>query len=218
MNSLRFTQAVLPFSFFLGCITEVHGERAALDPPSELLAVDMGSGDVRVTGADVPEITVVSKVAGASNRLAWRTDGGRLTLFADCHEEPCWADVDAYVPAGLPLDVHTGSGDVRIDGQRASITLDTGSGNVRARDLRGAVFSAETGSGDVDVRDMDFSERIHVKAGSGDVTLAVPTGGYRLDVSTGSGDARLDGVAKDPNAPSAIDVNTGSGDVTIFGR
>jgi len=202
-----------------GCYeAERHDENLVIDEAVESIRVDVGSGDVKLVGADVSEVTVSARIEGPSNHLAHSLEDGRLTLSDDCHESRCSVDVTATVPAGVLGDLSTGSGDLTVVDLLAPLVLRTGSGDILGWDLAGLDLSAETGSGDVSLDVAEAVERVSVHTGSGDVTLDVPAGGYRLSVSTGSGDSAFHDVSGDSQALGAIDVVTGSGDVTIRGH
>jgi hypothetical protein len=197
---------------------ERHGENLVIDEPVESIRVDVGSGDVKLVGADVSEVTVSARIEGPSNHLAHSLEDGHLTLTDDCHDSHCSVDVTATVPAGVLGDLRTGSGDLTVVDLLAPLVLQTGSGDILGWDLAGLDLNAETGSGDVSLDVAEAAERVTVQTGSGDVTLDVPAGSYRLSVSTGSGDSAFHNVTGDSEALGAIDVVTGSGDVTIRGH
>lgn len=224
MNQTRkplFLLAILPLA--LGACEfhgdrDVHQEELRIEQAPEALAIDVGSGDVAIFGADVSEVNVTAKVQGPKNHVGHDLRDGRLTLFDDCNEEPCSVDLTVLVPAQTALNLRTGSGDVQLGDTRADVVLKTGSGDIAGSNLGGLDFSAETGSGDVAFDVLPQANRLHVRTGSGDVALRVASGSYRIAIATGSGDQRVAGVSNDASAASAIDVTTGSGDVSIQGR
>ncbi len=75
--------------------------------------------------------------------------------------------------------------------------------------VRGATLSIDTGSGDVEVHDTDVSE-LAVDTGSGGVTLD-GIHAPRVTVDTGSGDVEAELVA----AFEAVSIETGSGEVLV---
>jgi hypothetical protein len=132
----------------VGCAEpEVHTERAVFADAVQSVTVDVGSGDVRVRGDDVGEVNVTARVEGASNHLGHALTGGKLSLVDDCHENHCSVDIDVVVPAGVAVEVHTGSGDIALDALLGSILVRTGSGDVLGSELAGVELSVETGSG-----------------------------------------------------------------------
>ncbi|HTQ04505.1 MAG TPA: DUF4097 family beta strand repeat-containing protein [Polyangiaceae bacterium] len=203
---------------FAGCYdAERHTETAVIDQALDTVRVDVGSGDVTVDGADVADVSVTARVEGPLNHLGHSVDGGVLTLFDDCHEHHCSVDVHAVVPAGVAVEVDTGSGDIAVNRLLGTLDLHTGSGDVDGSELAAIDLSARTGSGDISLQVDDPAENVTLQTGSGNVALGVPAGSYRLRVSTGSGDQRTNRVESDDAAPGAITVHTGSGDVTIDG-
>ena len=178
----------------------VHEERFELASPVDELKIALGAGDLRVVGADVARVTAVARVQGESNHLGSRVEGRRVELFAECNAEPCSLDVVATVPSPLLL------------------ALETGAGDITAKDLTGASISASTGAGDVDLRTAMPVELLSVKTGAGDVAVAVPHGTYKLQVNAGAGDEEVEGVSHDPAAVASIAIQTGAGDVSLRGR
>jgi DUF4097 and DUF4098 domain-containing protein YvlB len=147
------------------------------------------------------------------------------------------------VPADAILDVHSGSGDVEAHGVEGPVKLGTGSGEIRAWDVRQAA-EVSTGSGDVTVRDISGTVDAHTgsgemrfesvrgdlraRTGSGDVDVAQANG--RIDVRTGSGEIQVTGAGRDlrlhtssgdcdvegnPSGGSLWEIETGSGDITL---
>ncbi|MEY4544146.1 MAG: hypothetical protein RL685_341 [Pseudomonadota bacterium] len=195
-----------------------HDEPLAVEQPVLALSVNVGSGDLHIVGADVSGANVVARVQGDRNHLGYELSEGRLSLFEDCHEDPCAVSIAAIVPAAIPFEIRTGSGDVRIEGALEQLLVDVGSGDVEGIDLAGRDLRVKSGSGDIDLSVFDPTEVVSVRAGSGDVSLAVPSGSYRLSVDTGSGDRSVKGIIDDASAGASIAVDTGSGDVRVRGR
>ena len=201
-----------------GCRLPLHDEPLSIEEPVAALNVDVGSGDIRIIGTDVTGAEILAKVEGDRNHLAYSLEDGRLTLFEECNEEPCSVNIRAFVPAAVPMQIHTGSGDVHVEGALDLLHVRAGSGDVYGLDVSGMDLEVRTGSGDIDLRVFEPTERVAVRAGSGDVSLALPAGGYRMTVETGSGDRSVRGIDADDGAAASLEVNTGSGDVTIRGR
>ncbi|HEV2104827.1 MAG TPA: DUF4097 family beta strand repeat-containing protein [Candidatus Eisenbacteria bacterium] len=107
------------------------------------------------------------------------------------------------VPAGLPVQVRTVSGDVDSQGIAAAQDLHTTSGDLRLYDAGGPAGVA-TVSGDLEAGRVG---RARVHTTSGDVVVNGARGA--LEVRTVSGDVTLDAAA------DSVQVHTVSGDVTV---
>jgi hypothetical protein len=202
-----------------GCYgADRHTERASFDERVESVSVDVGSGDLTLRGGDVAFVTVTARVEGDANHLGHSLSDGHLALFDECNDDHCSVDINATIPAGVSVELHTSSGDIHLDGLLGTLSLDTGSGDIQGSSLSGADLVAVTGSGDVDLDVIAPAERIHVRTGSGDVHLDVPSGSYALRIDTGSGDTSVRGITDDAGALNTLEVTTGSGDVTIRGH
>lgn len=195
-----------------------HDEPLSVEQPVLALSVDVGSGDLHIVGADVSGANVVARVEGERNHLGYELNEGRLSLFEECHEDPCAVSISALVPSAIPFEIRTGSGDVRIEGALDRLQVDVGSGDVEGIDLAGRDLQVKSGSGDIDLSVFEPTESVSVRAGSGDVRLAVPSGNYRLRVDTGSGDRSVKGIIDDDASGASIAIDTGSGDVRVRGR
>jgi putative adhesin len=165
---------------------------------------------------------------------------GVLTVRVDCggFGPGCADDLRVTVPRGLAhasvavdsgdvemtgvdarrVDALTGSGDLDADGLAGTVRLQTDSGDVTARALRGDTVAAGTDSGDVDVAVLTAPRSLSASTDSGDVDLDVPAERYRVDADAGSGDVTVDGVLRDDTAARRIDAHSDSGDVAVIGR
>ena len=128
------------------------------------------------------------------------------------------------LPPDTTLAVNTGSGEISVEGVRATAKLHTGSGSIRAQDL-GPQSSMETGSGDIHAEsvaapitagtgsgsieaDLTGSGEVDIHTGSGGIDLRGVNGGLRG--RTGSGHIHVDGNVKGP-----WQLHTGSGNVRM---
>lgn len=193
--------------------------------------VELGSGEVIMTAADVSEaeVRLSPGTAGDSDALelidrsrvdlrgnALRIDVPRVMGFRR-HPDVI---VEATVPAGSTAAVKTGSADIRLDGSFGDVALKSGSGDVAVDESGDAKVS--TGSGDVR---LGLVQSASVKTASGDVSAERSRGD--LEVSTGSGDivvqdvdgsAHLSAASGDVEVGSAgpeLGVKTASGDVSV---
>jgi len=118
-----------------------------------------------------------------------------------------YLDIRASIPATLPVRLDVGSGDVDVD-NIASLAVDTGSGDVKGRDIKGAV-TAKTGSGDIQLERIGSLNLTSV--GSGDFRATQVNGAVEVG-GVGSGDLDLVEVAGNVHVGSV-----GSGDVDVRG-
>jgi len=136
-------------------------------------------------------------------------------------------DIEIKVPRNADLDLHTGDGNVDIQGVKGTILLRSGDGNLKLSDLQGTL-KAETGDGNIDLRNVLGDLTLHTGDGRIDVTgvdgsLRAETGDGRvrvngrfdvLDVKTGDGG--IDAVAGEGSKLEANwRLNTGDGNLTL---
>lgn len=154
---------------------------------------------------------------GVKVRVHARKSGSTPTL---------WADLKIALPAGShvavrnvvgsvrggdlegTLTIDTGSGDVRIASHSGHLSIDTGSGGVVVNSAKGET-SIDTGSGDVIVKRLVGNGAIDT--GSGSIVVENVSAG-KLSVETGSGDVTVkQGMA------ARVIAETGSGSVNVLG-
>jgi DUF4097 and DUF4098 domain-containing protein YvlB len=126
-------------------------------------------------------------------------------------------------PPGTRLDANTGSGSVQVSGLEGGVGVDTGSGSVVLRDLRGDV-DAHTGSGSIEARSIEGS--LVVDTGSGRVTITDVTGDSKahtgsggIDVYGARGTGRFDtgsgSIEYEGSPVGECRFETGSGSITL---
>ena len=104
------------------------------------------------------------------------------------------------------VDIETGSGDVRLRDLRRNIRIRTGSGGVQAHGAAGPL-EARAGSGDISIEEKSKGD-VRLETGSGNIDVRGVDGG--LQASTGSGDVRIDGTPA-----GSWTVKTGSGNAEL---
>jgi DUF4097 and DUF4098 domain-containing protein YvlB len=186
----------------------------------------LGSDDVEVISRDVTDATFFIKKTWRANerdygekiikdaRITIEREGDRLVVKRErSKERDTWdmmtkgyvsIDITATIPAGLSLDIETGSGDVDLDDREGPVKVIVGSGDVVAGDID-ADFELASGSGDLHVGVV--TGMCEWSSGSGDITAEGGEG--RVEISTGSGDVDIDSVT------GSLRVSTGSGDVDL---
>jgi DUF4097 and DUF4098 domain-containing protein YvlB len=203
-------------------------EQTFVTPSPVRLELRLASGDVKVSTVDGPASTVV--LEGPEKLIeAMRVElvGDRLVIeerrkgfairFGGFGDR---VDVRVEIPLSSSVDVATASSDVCLDGQFASLSMKSASGNVRATGeiagnasfntasgsaqlaRVGGKLNAKTVSGDVNAEVVDGS--VSGKSVSGDFAIGVVREG-KVDVHSVSGDVVI-GIASGTN----IDVDAGS--------
>lgn len=227
--------AVLAGGALAGCGLSFsrHTEDRTYTAPDgvDALRVSPGDGSVQITASDSPGITVTEHLrwSNGRNKPQPRHDvGGRtLSLSAKCGHSvigsnPCRISYEIRVPRATAVEVHGGSGSIRVTGLAGTVKLHGDTGAVTATDLRTSSATLSAGSGSVRVsgraRTADLrtdtgsitatgltSDRLTARAGSGDVRL-----GGRVtsaEVRTDTGALRADGLTADR---LAVETNGGT--------
>lgn len=200
--------------------------------------IDLHSHDLHLVGSgaagklDVTGRACASSESALNNlQVTSRRDGDQLIIEVGEHHSfnvgvfgnsYAYLDLQAQLPANIPVTLNTGSGDAYVTGL-AQLNVQTGSGDLHATRIAGPV-SVTTGSGDVELSDIGSlnvgsvgSGDVKVRnvhqgvtigtVGSGDVTLEHVGGSVSLD-TIGSGDLNVKDVAGDLRVGAK-----GSGDV-----
>jgi DUF4097 and DUF4098 domain-containing protein YvlB len=150
--------------------------------PRTTVSIEVGAGDVRITGSSRTDIAVELEAASAS------VDGDRIVIRADdaggSPNREARARVDLKVPAGAVFErIRIVDGQLTVEGLRGRIAADVRQGNIRASDISG-VLRLETGFGDVTV------EGARLPAG-GLLRLRAFNGNVRLGLDAQPANARI---------------------------
>src|SRR6201999_1994563 len=97
----------------------------------------------------------------------------------------CRSSFRVTVPDNVTIEVVTSSGAVRLSGVRASVSIQTGSGNVSADGFCGFLLRAVSEAGNLRATADCSTERLELRSRSGNVTAVVPAGRYRVDAESG---------------------------------
>ncbi len=117
---------------------------------------------------------------------AGRKESNVINLFGSYYAS---LELEGTVPDNVMVQLDVGSGDAWVTGASA-LSVDTGSGDVDAKRIRGAV-TAKVSSGDVVLDDIGSLRVLSI--GSGDMSAARVRGAVDVG-SIGSGDFELDGA------------------------
>jgi hypothetical protein len=144
-------------------------------------------------------------------------------------------DVEFHVPPGLAVESSTNIGDTDISGRLGDLSLQSGVGNIKLRQLEcaGGIVNAKSGVGDVEMALRSLpDQRIKLEVGVGKVRVGLSSGARaRLNTTTGVGQiassfptaqARRGGLNLGGTASGElngggipIDINIGVGDLRL---
>lgn len=111
-------------------------------------------------------------------------------------------DIEIKVPRTADLDLHTGDGNVDIQGVRGTILLRSGDGHLNLSELEGKL-NANTGDGNIEMRNVRGDVFLHT--GDGRIDVVGADGSLRAE--TGDGRVRINGRF------DVLDVKTGDGGI-----
>lgn len=175
--------------------------------PGGMLRLKNFSGHIRITGADVNQVTIDAVRRADRERLdhiklTVESSGTTVTVEAN-RKDPGWehhnnnvvkTEFEIQVPRQTRLDIDAFSSPVRIAGVTGEQHVHTFSGRVEVLDAPGR-FNAKTFSGPVDVRFLAEAgdPQVTVETFSGPIDLRMPEGVRgRVEFNTFSGDLRSD--------------------------
>jgi hypothetical protein len=170
------------------------------------LVIDVDAGDVVLGAAGRDDVLVLRtrQYSLLAPEVRAGVQGDVLRLRARCSvlSVGCAVGHRIFLPPGVPVAIHTGSGDVSVADLHAAVEVRTASGDVAVTGVRAPVV-VDTGAGDVTLAD----DRGPVVATSRSGGIACNGIAGRLAATTGSGHVLLDDIS------ASLDVATGSGDV-----
>ncbi len=172
-----------------------------------------GHADIVVEAAVGPDVTVDTVARGSfrAPRLNVAVAGTSIHLAGGCGPVifgRCRATMTVRVPPGEAVTLHSGEGDIDLDGLSGRVRVDAGAGDISASDLTGATQLA-TGSGDIDAHGL--TDVVTLASSSGDVEGNGLSGAH---ASARSGDGDVELTFSSP--PATADAESGSGDVTVL--
>jgi DUF4097 and DUF4098 domain-containing protein YvlB len=215
---------VVPVSVFARA--EGHFERTLTVSGAVNLELTTGSGEVIVKTGGSNQVEVHAKIRSSNDWWGGDADsairsvesnppivqsGSSIRIGFNLPEDAKRHVSIAYeltVPPDTTLQVNTGSGEISVQGVRATAKLHTGSGDIRAQDL-GPQSRMETGSGSIHADAV--AAPVYASTGSGSIQADL-TGSGDVDVHTGSGSVRIRGVN------GGLRARTGSGELDADGN
>jgi len=174
--------------------------------------VTIDNADATVSPGSGDQISLSGTLQGSLARpsFSWRSAASGLALRSQCWSWAgfCSLEYSITAPAGLPLTVSDGSGNLNVSGFGGRVTLADDSGNLGASGLAGTI-SLSGGSGNITASGLSGG-RVRLSDGSGDIVVS---GLAATDVvgNDGSGDLTLTFT----KVPRQVNVTDGSGDITL---
>ena len=185
------------------------------------ISVPASDGQTRIT-IDNPDATVSpgpgdlislsGNLRGSLRRPSFssRSTASGLALHSRCWSwaGQCYLEYSITAPAGLPLTVSDGSGNLNASGFRGHVTLSDGSGDLSASDLAGTI-SLSSGSGNITASALS-GDGIQLSDGSGNIFVS---GLAATDVAGDDGSGEL--TLTFTKVPKRVDVTDASGNITL---
>jgi len=182
----------------------------AQDPPrnyslaqGSTISIANVSGDISVTGANVPNVVVTTIREGRDKELVDVEDlssGGNLSLKARYPRDGRNIDANIRFIVQVPAGSH-----YKYD------SLSTASGDVLLSNVAGEI-SARTASGDISMTQINGIVR--ASTASGDVQVRQATGAVTASTASGDIDVELTGIEATPELQE-LKFASASGDVTV---
>ncbi len=186
------------------------------------LVIRSTDADVRLIEGTSSDVVIRAKVTSGviETRYELRRRGDEIEVVGSCMEwlsPGCGVVVTVAVPMKLPVLVATDSADVAVDGVKDRVvTIATGSGDVRGRELSVQEFSANTDSGDVVAAFTKQPFAFKARTKSGDISASIPDGdvGYSVTMRSRTGDTQS-GLKSASGAQGIVRVVSDSGDIRL---
>jgi DUF4097 and DUF4098 domain-containing protein YvlB len=178
------------------------------------LRVETSDANIRVTSCDCStvETRITTRgwtIGGDGINIIDHQTGDQIDIevrFPRHSLETNWrnrrVDIEIRVPRDADLDLHTGDGNVDVEGVKGALLLRSGDGDLKLSALQGTI-KAETGDGNLDLRNVRGTLTLHT--GDGNIELAGIDGSLRAE--TGDGRVRVNGRF------DVLDVKTGDGGI-----
>ena len=182
-----------------------HLERRVELAGAQSISIECQSGQVRVEGGDVAEISVRADLYGSGTELKVSRAGGRIVIAVEGEGPIVSAELTVIVPRKLEVEAKVVSAELmatRLDGK---VVLGSVSGEIVGEELRGEV-QLKTTSGDTKLK--GSTERVTAETVSGSLALALNK--VALTLTTVSGD-----VVIDAEEVTNLNAQTISGDVQL---
>lgn len=198
------------------CLSEPVESRFRVGGELIAVHVDVAYGEVRLIGADQPQVDIRRRTSGPV-QTTQRLEDGILYLSASCTAMlPCDAELELTLPATMPVDVRLQNGNVQLLGMSSDLHVEIGDGELVGESLRSPSLRGRLGWGDAWLRFVEVPRDIILGAGVGDLRVSVPRGPYALDVEALAG-TEVNQIEDQPDGPR-LSLHTASGRLTLIGE
>ncbi|MBO0831338.1 MAG: DUF4097 family beta strand repeat protein [Actinobacteria bacterium] len=195
-----------------------------------------GDGDVTLVQGSSARLT--GTITYSLVRPDLTVSGNSVSYRCPMPTGSCSLDSTLSVPPGTGVNLHSGAGDLTVNGGlRSPISLSTAAGDLTANNLAATNAALSTTVGDISASGITSRDVVvHSTAGDitltfarvpttvivngriGDVTIILPAGTARYDVQAHSsvGDVSVSSsVPQDVSSPNKITVTSSAGDISI---
>lgn len=202
-----------------GVVIYDTSSRVLILEPVERAVFDSDHGSVEIYAFDRTAISLLYALTGFETSIAevgHRLDGDTLEAFIVCDgDDLCNANFYCEVPLATTLDITARTGDVKITGGAAPVSVEIGEGNFDGVGLDGGALELVVGTGVVTIGWDVAPPSATISVATGDVTLTVPAGAYRCEFEAADGAVINEAVTCDPTATSVLSVQVENGDITL---
>src|SRR5438552_7408735 len=158
------------------------------------LHVETSDANIHVTTCDCSAVTARIttqgwKIGGDGINVLDRQTGDQIDIevrFPRHAIQMNWrdrrVDIEIKVPHDADLDLHTGDGNVDVQGVKGIVLLRSGDGNLKLSDLQGTL-KADTGDGNIDMRNVRGDLTLHT--GDGHIDVSEIDGSFRAETGDG---------------------------------
>jgi hypothetical protein len=190
------------------------------------LAFRSSNSDVRIVDGKGDDIVIKARVTDGLRATTYellRRGDNEFSIVGRCIQwlsPGCGASVTIAVPAGYPLLIATGSGDVTVEGLNDRVvTVATGSGDVKGTRLTVQELSVNTDGGDVAASFRKQPYALKVTTEEGDIQADMPKGKitYLTNVRSTSGSISST-LTSDRNGSGLIRLLSDEGDIRVRTR
>jgi hypothetical protein len=207
-------------------------------PADVAVTAQSDNGSINVSGVAAANLDSGGgpvRVSDISGQLTVNTENGSLTV-----DDVAGADLDSgggpvqVADVNGPLTVNTENGNLTMGGTTGPLDVDTGGGDLLARDVTTVTATISTENGNADIAFNGAPQLVSVDTGGGDARIGfgaapqsvsvstqggnalvtVPGGPYALTVDSEGGSQQV-GIGNDPTAHRSITVDSGGGDLVI---